>query len=123
MIYFTYRLKQMVDGGHQPKRDVSETHLDIGYAVKADGTMLGYSTEAIAEAFTAQDIKDFSIVEITQEQAVTRCAECGMNEPTLADGKVVDANPAYTEQRGIKYVEALEAETIKTAPELVKESA
>lgn len=123
MTYFTYKLKWMGDGGHQPKRDVSETHLDIGYAPKADGTMLGYCAKKIGEAFSEQDIHDFAIAEITAEDAVTRCKECGMNEPTLAGSKVVDANPAYTEKRGIKYVEALETEAVKTKPELVKEVA
>jgi len=32
----------------------------------------------------------------------------------------VDTNPPYMETRGTKYVEALEAEVVKTKPELVK---
>ncbi len=109
MIYFIYKLKIIDGNGYPPKQDCSEDWLSIGFAAKSDGTFLGYSTKtSLLETFTPAQIADHEIVEITTEQAKTRCGECGMNSPALdLDGKVKDNNPPYLEKRGWDYIAGL----------------
>jgi len=95
MRYFIYKLwwgnGGSGHGGYQPKKDVSETWLDIGYFGKPDGRMLGYCTKPLSEAFLASDVEKFSIVEITAQEALAFASE--YNSPQLdAQGKIFDAN-------------------------------
>lgn len=123
MIYFTYKLQWKDGSGYQPKTDVSQTWLDIGHAQQEDGTMVGYSEKPIKEAFTEQDIKDFSITEISSDEAIQQFKNHGANEPVIdKTGKCIDTSPPYIENRGVKYVESLEASAMKTDPSIVKET-
>jgi len=120
MIYFTYKLFQMGDGGHSIVRGMTPAGLIVGTSI-SNGLFLGVSDKPIAKVFSQELIDQHEAKEIKQEEAIALLEASGMNDPQPDEnGKLVDANPPYTEKRGIKYVEALEVEVIKTKPELVK---
>ncbi len=116
MIYFTYKL----NGGMQPYPlgKAGETQVKTCFSRK-DGVFVGMSVQELRAVFSEKVILDHEITEIASSAALALAD--GFNEAGLdANGAIVDLNPAYLENRGIKYVQALEVKAASIVSQHVK---